>query len=523
MVHVIALIFLMELTISSAKSLKGSTKHENGASSEKNTVYDVIIVGAGWAGLGAANYLKDSDVTNFLVLEARDYVGGRSVTSFELGPDKPVELGSEWIQGTDIKKRKLRYIDNPVFNAAEEANVPLGITDPKAAFYRSNGERFTDAEANSLQEKYWDGFMNYIDERSDRVDIDIRSAADDFIAKKNIPSGDTGEGFFEMIIDKTIVQDYAGDLSETSLYNWNIDTDVSGPDMILTAPGGGGYSSVVNSYAEPVLSNIQLQSKVTTVDYFDDTVLVTYTDEQNISSTIQSKKVILTLPIGVLKAGQVEFKPPFSSSEVGIRKQNAIDHIGSGVLNRCAFYWEDMTDSEVFWPKDRQWLDFIATDVTLQGRWTEWYNPYSINGRKTILEGFSAGNDGVDIESLSDAEITAEALAQLRTIFGTDNVPDPTSAVISRWNQDEFSRGSYSFMQVGATRDTRYELSESIDYKLYFAGEATNSKSPATTHGALCSGRRAARYLLDIGPIGRMVKCLLSLVGRDRIGSRDVY
>ena len=127
------------------------------ASMEKDNVYDVVIVGAGWAGLGAANYLKEADVTNFMVLEARDYIGGRSVTSYELGTDKPVELGSEWIHGTEVRKKGPRFMENPVFTAAKEYGAPYGISDFNRAFYKSNGEMILDSQAASLSEKYWSG------------------------------------------------------------------------------------------------------------------------------------------------------------------------------------------------------------------------------------------------------------------------------------------------------------------------------------------------------------------------------
>jgi monoamine oxidase len=78
----------------------------------------------------------------------------------------------------------------------------------------------------------------------------------------------------------------------------------------------------------------------------------------------------------------------------------------------------------------------------------------------------------------------------------TGPVPDPTGAVITRWRQDPYALGSYSYLAVGAEPDDRLRLAEPIDDRLFFAGEATDPSFPATVHGALLSGRRAADEVL---------------------------
>ena len=79
------------------------------------------------------------------------------------------------------------------------------------------------------------------------------------------------------------------------------------------------------------------------------------------------------------------------------------------------------------------------------------------------------------------------------------SVPAPTSAIITRWRDDPYARGSYSYLKVGSTSADRVALQLPIDNTLFFAGEATSSDYPATVHGALLSGRRTAQEVLAAG------------------------
>lgn len=76
-------------------------------------------------------------------------------------------------------------------------------------------------------------------------------------------------------------------------------------------------------------------------------------------------------------------------------------------------------------------------------------------------------------------------------------MPDPIGSLVTRWRGDRFARGSYSFLANGATPSDRDVLAAPRDDRLFFAGEATDREFPATVHGALLSGQRAAEEVLD--------------------------
>lgn len=85
-------------------------------------------------------------------------------------------------------------------------------------------------------------------------------------------------------------------------------------------------------------------------------------------------------------------------------------------------------------------------------------------------------------------------MARLRDMFGED-IPQPSGYQLTRWGQDPFARGAYSFNKLGSTPAMRDDLAASLDDRLFFAGEATSRQYFATVHGAYLSGLAAATQL----------------------------
>jgi monoamine oxidase len=110
---------------------------------------------------------------------------------------------------------------------------------------------------------------------------------------------------FDWLANDNIVQEYAADLSQLSTWWWDNDISLSGPDTFLGVVGGG-YTAVINGFASVLGPYIQLNSTVTSVDYSSTRVLVTYKNNMGVSKTVSASKVIVTLPLGVLKAGKNE-------------------------------------------------------------------------------------------------------------------------------------------------------------------------------------------------------------------------
>lgn len=112
-----------------------------------------------------------------------------------------------------------------------------------------------------------------------------------------------------------------------------------------------------------------------------------------------------------------------------------------------------------------------------------------------------AGDAAFSTESTPNDVLITEATKVLRTVFGP-KVPNPVEAVVTRWGQDQFARGSYSYTGPNFQPDD-YEVMANPIGNLFFAGEHTCGTHPATVHGAYISGLRAASEVLEtmIGPI----------------------
>ena len=110
---------------------------------------------------------------------------------------------------------------------------------------------------------------------------------------------------------------------------------------------------------------------------------------------------------------------------------------------------------------------------------------------------FGFGNYGLTLEGDSISKIGSDIMDILRKMYG-NAIPNYSQIAVSKWSQDQFARGAYSFANVGAS-DTDFDaFTAPVDSKLFFAGEHTISKYRGTVHGAYISGLRQAEHIMDL-------------------------
>ena len=97
---------------------------------------------------------------------------------------------------------------------------------------------------------------------------------------------------------------------------------------------------------------------------------------------------------------------------------------------------------------------------------------------------------------MTDANLIAVVMSELKRTFKGVSIPNPTATAITRWGSDPFSMGAYSFPGIGSPRTDIVALAAPVGTSLYFAGEATNADYPSTVHGAFLSGMREARNII---------------------------
>ena len=292
----------------------------------------------------------------------------------------------------------------------------------------------------------------------------------------------------------------ATNLHNLSIGLWDIDAgnEWEGRHTMVV----GGYQSVARGLLfcpQPLdlTPNFPVKSITYNPESFDGTTTIQSED----GTTVEADAVVCSVPLGVLKHGNIAFNPPLPEEKSGVIKR-----LGFGILNKVVLVYD-----KVFWESDRHIFGVLRDSPDNQstsqgdyklnrGRFFQWFNISNTTGLPCLLA-LMAGDAGFETEHSSNESLVAEATQILRKVFG-DDVPYPVESVVTRWGSDKFARGSYSSAGPDMQPDDYDTMARSAG-NLFFAGEHTIGTHPATVHGAYLSGLRAASEVLEamIGPI----------------------
>lgn len=417
----------------------------------------VIVIGAGVSGLACAQALTNAGIA-VTVLEARARIGGRVWTDRTLG--LPLDMGASWIHGTR---------GNPLSALADQANVARVVTDyDNHTVYDADGRELSDNEQEELEAWLEELLEEARALGETRPTLSLGEAVAQRLRANDVTDEDDLRAIYYALAT-TVEHEFAASIDDLSAVYWDNAEAFGGDDVIFPQ----GYDWLPNLLASG-LSDVRLNTPVRAVRYGRDGVRVT-TD----NGTLEADAVVVSVPLGVLKAGSIAFTPALPA-----RLNDAIARLHVGLLNKTYLQFE-----RAFWD-DSDLIGYMAEE---RGRWGEFLNLHKLLGVPVLL-GFNASPYADDMETWDDAEIVADALDVLRTLY--DDVPDPVGVFITRWGQDEWAHGSYSSLGVGATPEDYDVFAQAVEGRLFFAGEATLSTHPATVHGALMSGQRAAQAIL---------------------------
>ncbi|KUJ22294.1 uncharacterized protein LY89DRAFT_728452 [Mollisia scopiformis] len=282
--------------------------------------------------------------------------------------------------------------------------------------------------------------------------------------------------------------------NKLSLGGWDLDAgnEWEGKHTMVT----GGYQQVPRGLLNcPEPLNVRRQNKVKRIIYDAENKGAASKIECEDGQLIEADYIVSTIPLGVLKRRSIEFEPALPEW-----KEGPIQRIGYGVLNKVVLVYR-----EAFWDQKRDIFGALRNPMnrfsldqadyfSQRGRFFQWFNCSNTTGMPTLLA-LMAGDAAFSAESTPNEQLISEATKVLRTIFGA-GVPVPVEAVVTRWSEDEFSRGSYSYTGPNFQPDD-YEVMARPIGNLFFAGEHTCGTHPATVHGAYISGLRAASEVLE--------------------------
>ena len=303
---------------------------------------------------------------------------------------------------------------------------------------------------------------------------------------------------------------YSNLLNMTGLLCWYTRSPYKGlvedPDHYMSYRGVG-YGNIAAKVADPIQSKIKLNSKVVEVNseremdysgilcsllgiHCNIIQTVKYVDENGDMKLVKAKTVLITVSLGVLKAGTIKFVPPLPNW-----KQEVIDSMEMGLLNKCAMQWEN-EDDMVWSEPSGSHFELVTTEAETSGKWTHFYNPSSFKG-KPVLIGFIAGNDAREMESQTDHEVLDDVMQSLRTMY--PNITRPDKVFISRWGRDKNVLGTYSVRNVGRHFDQDSAILGRHVGNVWFAGEATAGRSwHGCTVGGWKTGEKAAKEMAKI-------------------------
>ncbi|WP_440683917.1 flavin monoamine oxidase family protein [Cysteiniphilum halobium] len=432
-------------------------------------IYDVVIVGAGVAGLAAANNLMLNGF-DVLVLEARDRVGGR--VHSQCFADAVVDLGASWIHGVQ---------ENPITRLAKKHNISTWRSQmcgpsPDNIVHREMYDqefKLLSHEQKLKIANWMADFLDYLEAVQIDEESHLRSIADikqQFIIDNQIAKEDVL--YIDYIADTLFLYEYAIEAKELSAESHHADIDFAGSDRLFPE----GYAQIAYLLAKNL--EIHLNEPVQNIDYSGDLVQISTETKQ-----YQATYVLVSVSLGVLKHADIGFNPYLPQA-----KRKSIQQLEMGVLNKIYLEFD-----EVFWDKEAQSIACLSPEHRIA---REMMNFYPLT-KKPILMAFTAGVVGKQLEQLSDRELLALIIDSLKHMYG-ENLPKLKSHCITRWASDEYSYGSYSYLPVGVKAKRRQRLGKPVDNKLFFAGEATSFYFPSTVHGAFLSGVRSAYHILQI-------------------------
>lgn len=492
---------------------------------------NIIVVGAGPAGLTAARHLQRQGFI-VTVLEARSRIGGRVFTDHS-SLSVPVDLGASIITGVEADVATERRPDPsslicaqlgleltvlnsdcPLYDTVTGQKVPADLDEALEAEYNSllddmvllvaeKGER---AMKMSLEEGLEYGLRSRRSAHSGQDDMEIipiksqdnsvaaeRFSADDEISYAQVSRTEGLSPLERRVMDWHFAHlEYgcAALLEEVSLPNWNQD-DVYGGFGGAHCMIKGGYSAVVESLGEGVC--IHLDHVVTDISYRPKDCETNTEPHKRIKvSTSNGKEfagdaVLVTVPLGCLKAEMIKFSPPLPQW-----KYSSIKRLGFGVLNKVV-----MEFPEVFWDDSIDYFGATAEVKDQRGRCFMFWNVKKTVGAPVLIA-LLVGKAGIDGQNISSSDHVSHALLVLRKLFGEEKVPDPVASVVTDWGRDPYSYGAYSYVAVGSSGEDYDILGRPVENCLFFAGEATCKEHPDTVGGAMMSGLREAVRIIDI-------------------------
>jgi polyamine oxidase len=466
---------------------------------------DVVIVGAGWAGMAAADHLHKAGIS-FVVLEAQNYTGGRT-HAFEFGAESVgkfvFEQGSNWIQGAKkpMLKNGISVKRNPLAVLAEKEGLETvyipGATDGNMSNYFKVYDEFgEDGDRNGALRKKANQALECLSTKGD--DQGNKVTVRQLLNK----CGWKPQTNVEWALDWAFTADESGTRAEDGAANAFLPDpsyDWWGPDdWLVTDQHPRGFARLIDAMVRDSVpdgdARIKLNTHVSNINWGSNGVLVKAKDGRIFSG----KHAISTVSYGVLQKHHKHlFTPSLPSSQVSDLMNNGLfmaplTHV---LVQFPTVWWDDSLPA---------WLATNTGGEASAGNFTAWHNfnhQSKLPGSQTLLS-FLGDPQAAEYGELNEDELKAVLLDRIRAQHPGKEIPEPSAAWLKNWVNDPLFYGAYVNFAPGVSWKETWKKPLKANKKkiVQFAGEAACDCMDGYTHGAMYSGiQAAANYAFQIG------------------------
>ncbi|GAX82527.1 hypothetical protein CEUSTIGMA_g9954.t1 [Chlamydomonas eustigma] len=442
--------------------------------------FDVIVIGAGIAGLTTAKELSSKGLS-VVVLEARDRIGGRLYTANIDGT--PVDLGGAWIHGLGSPS-----CQNAIYSLALRCGFQVRTTDYDDAVFYDNFSHRMDTHSVNAMDRIFDEFAAFVAglvarDPSTKSRLSVDAAVKMF---ERMRGGVSEVQRLQLLfqVHNHIESYWAGDSCNMALGTMD-EVRLPGADVVIQ----GGYSQLISAIASGLdvrTGHVVKQVRWRPSSLNQDSKVKAVTCETAQHGSFRARRLVVTLPLGVLKSGAVSFDPPLASASPS--KGLAIQRLGTGIYNKVLLLFE-----RPFW--DGHTMIHRVPSSAERGRWAWILNLQRVLGLPALV-GFTHGTYATQLEARSDQEAAEDMLEALRKLY-PGKVPQPVKVVCTRWGSDPHCRMSFTYIPVGSDTSDCDSLRQHLEGTLFFAGEATSRLFYGTVHGAYGSGLMAAQEVVS--------------------------
>ncbi len=412
--------------------------------------FDVVVVGAGAAGIAATRALKSAGLS-VVCIEASNRVGGRAHTDTEIF-GVPFDVGAHWMHTEHANALKAPGLALGLdLYAAPDNAVTYGLEDDAVLWDEVDEIHSAIKEAARIDAEI---------EASTGIPTD-RSLADIWHNKRH----------WSFTAAMTFALSIARDLPDTSLRD--ISAWEGGDDWFCRE--GFGHLIACTARGLP----IKLATPVTEIKSLTEGVQIT-----TATGKIKARTVVVTVSVGVLAEDIIHFDPPLESD-----RRSALELITMGDYNHAGLLFRP----GALPVQPDTWLTYhLEPDAKGVARGGGFLCDISNTGL-TSFE--SSGSFSKDLQDAGSDSAIEHALETLVGFFGTTIRKAFIKGHATAWRNEPYVRGSYAGARPGG-HDKRAVLRQSHAERVHFAGEATHPNQQCSVSGAHLEGLRAAEDVL---------------------------